>query len=412
MKWNLNLGDNTEYELPFDGRKSISILLGAGFSVPKGYPTGKVVNESLENFDQFPVDFSPAGELAISMDGQKPQFAICGQNQFQKHFIFCKRLIKKYSNLHGEFDYEEFFDFIKSKEIILTEYKKLSEDLIGEFDSYDNFVSGIKPIYNQMVSYVLRDGEGKTWYDGEPNQLGPIDGYDSFLRAIQKWSKDSIVNVHTLNHDLLFESFRRTEYLAGLISDGFDEYGSSYYGKLRMGNASYNVRLERYKARYNTPVRLYKLHGSLDYILYYRTVDNCILIPDNYVKLKEKMSPMDLMKARKSKIGYEKYPFAYHADFLTGSKSKIKRYDEPILFKKLFKRFHNNLHKAETLLIIGYGGKDIKINEMIQNHFDFRTKQVYIFDPYPSDALKEFASSVRGKVIEKSVSDFTLQDIK
>lgn len=179
-----------------------------------------------------------------------------------------------------------------------------------------------------------------------------------------------------------------------------------------MGNASYNVRLERYKARYNTPVRLYKLHGSLDYILYYRTVDNCILIPDNYVKLKEKMSPMDLMKARKSKIGYEKYPFAYHADFLTGSKSKIKRYDEPILFKKLFKRFHNNLHKAETLLIIGYGGKDIKINEMIQNHFDFRTKQVYIFDPYPSDALKEFASSVRGKVIEKSVSDFTLQDIK
>lgn len=80
MKWNLDLGNTTEYELPFDGRKSISILLGAGFSVPKGYPTGKVVNESLENFDQFPVDFSPAGELAISMDGQKKQFAICGQN--------------------------------------------------------------------------------------------------------------------------------------------------------------------------------------------------------------------------------------------------------------------------------------------------------------------------------------------
>ena len=87
-------------------------------------------------------------------------------------------------------------------------------------------------------------------------------------------------------------------------------------------------------------------------------------------------------------------------------------YCEPILFKKLFKRFHNNLHKAETLLIIGYGGKDTKINEMLQNHFDFEAKHVYIFDPYPSDALKEFASSVRAKVIEKSVSDFTMQDIE
>lgn len=411
MKLDVDFENEKKEEFPLEGRKSVSLLLGAGFSVPKGYPTGRVVNESLENFDKFPVDFSLAGELAISIDGH-PQFAICGLSQFQKHFLFCKRLIKKYSKLHGGFDYEEFFDFIKSRKVLLPDYEKLSEDLVDEFNSFQSFVSGIEPIYNQMVSYVLHDREGKTWYDREPNQLGPIDGYDGFLRAVQKWSEDFIVNVHTLNHDLLFESFRRTEYLAGLISDGFDEYGSPFYGRLRFENASYNVRLERYKSRYNTPVRLYKLHGSLDYILYYRTIENCILIPDNYVKMREKMSPLDLMKARNSKIGYEKYPFAYHADFLTGSKSKIKRYDEPILFKKLFKRFRNNLRNAEMLVIIGYGGKDIKINEMIHNHFDFKAKPVYIFDPYPSDALKEFASSVRTKVIEKSVSDLTLQDIE
>ena len=65
-KMELDLGDGYSREQPLAGRNSVSILLGAGFSVPKGYPTGKVVNESLENFDQFPVDFSPAGELAIS----------------------------------------------------------------------------------------------------------------------------------------------------------------------------------------------------------------------------------------------------------------------------------------------------------------------------------------------------------
>lgn len=390
-------------ETPLGERKSISFLLGAGFSVPKGYPTGKDVNDALENFDQFPIDFSPAGELTISMDGNTPQFSIYGQNQFQKFFTFCKRLIKKYTILHSGFDYEDFFDFIKSKEVFFPEYDILCNDLIDDFNNYQSFVWGIEQIYNQMVGYIIHDGEGLSWYDGEPNRLGFIEGYDGILNVIQSWSKDFIVNVHTLNHDMLFESFRRTEYLAGQISDGFDEYGSPYYGRLHLGNASYNVRLERYKARYNTPVRLYKLHGSLDYILYYRTIDNCILIPDNFVKLRQKMSPMDLMKARKNRMGYEKYPFAYHADFLTGSKHKIKRYSEPLLFSKLFKRFRNNLRKAEILVIIGYGGKDKKINEMIIEHFDFNKRPVFIFDPYPSDALIKLASSLNTNVIEKSV---------
>ena len=47
MKWNLDLGDDKKQTLPLAGRKSVSILLGAGFSVPSGYPTGGKVNEAL-----------------------------------------------------------------------------------------------------------------------------------------------------------------------------------------------------------------------------------------------------------------------------------------------------------------------------------------------------------------------------
>ena len=52
MKWNLDLGDNTTNEIPLDGRKSISFLLGAGFSAPMGYPIGNDMNESLLDFDE------------------------------------------------------------------------------------------------------------------------------------------------------------------------------------------------------------------------------------------------------------------------------------------------------------------------------------------------------------------------
>ena len=60
------------------GKKSISFLLGAGFSAPKGYPIGKKLNEELLNFDDSKLDFSPDGYLATSNDGTKPKFQIDG----------------------------------------------------------------------------------------------------------------------------------------------------------------------------------------------------------------------------------------------------------------------------------------------------------------------------------------------
>lgn len=74
MKWNLDLGDNTTNKIPLDGRKSISFLLGAGFSAPMGFPIGNDMNESLLDFDDSILDFAPCGSLATSTDGTKPTF--------------------------------------------------------------------------------------------------------------------------------------------------------------------------------------------------------------------------------------------------------------------------------------------------------------------------------------------------
>lgn len=388
------------------GRKSISILLGAGFSAPKGYPIGNGMNNGLLNFDDEDVDFSPSGELAISADGRKPQFQIDGvYNVHQKYFIFCKRLIKEYSIAYDEkFDYELFYDFIKSDEVKEKRYRVLCDDLLGEFESFENYLFNVPHIYNQMAEHLLKDREGKNRYDDEPFKINNVEGYNGFLNYLSQLNHEYIINVHTLNHDLLFESFNNTGYINGCISDGFDEYGSEYYGKLIHNNRTYHCRLERYTNRYNTAIRLFKLHGSLDYVPFYREVENGFMIPDRYVKIKWGMGAGDIMKSRKSKLGYNISPSEYHADFLTGTTSKIQRYNEPLLFRKLFKRFKKNLRQADKLIIIGYGCKDKGINEIIKEYFDYQHKPSFIVDKYAGDMVVEFGEEIKA-VLHKTDID-------
>ena len=380
---NLDLGNDKDF-IPFERRKSISILLGAGFSAPMGYPIGNELNDGLLNFDET-IYFAPCGSLACSNDGSKLTF----QNEdifnnHQKYFIFCMRLIQEYSKEHT-FDYEEFYDFIKGEDVKQEKYQRLCTDLLTDYENFDHYLFNIGHIYNQMVAHLLKDKNRKSWYDDEPFKQNYFDGYNGFLQYLSSLSEKFIVHVHTLNHDLLFESFNKTGMINGMISDGFDEYRSKYYGKLNYNNSTYYCRLERFTNRYNTPIRLYKLHGSLNYVPFYRQNKDGSMIKEKYVKIKWGIGPDNIMKERKSNAGYDLSPFEYHADFLTGTTSKIQRYNEPLLFRKLFKKFRKNLQNAEKLIIIGYGCKDLGINDMIKENFDYIHKPAFIIDPYAKE---------------------------
>ncbi len=401
MKYkDIDLGFNHITETPLPERKSISILLGAGFSAPKGYPIGNELNENLLNFEHKNVFFSPSGNLSICTNGFETEYQKNTKwNIHQKYFIFCKRLIKEYATAHdNNFDYEQFYDFIKSDEVKEKRYKVLCEDLLGEFESFENYIFNITHIYNQMTEYLLKDQNGKNHYDDEPFKINNVEGYNGFLKYLSQLSCKYIINVHTLNHDLLFESFNNTNYINGNVSDGFDEFGSEYYGKLMHDNRIYHCRLERYTGRYNTPIRLFKLHGSLDYVPFYKKVGNGCMVPDKYIKIKWGMGVDDIMKSRKHKTGYDVSAFVYHADFLTGTTSKIQRYNEPLLFKKLFKRFKKNLREAEQLIIIGYGCKDKGINEIIKENFDYQHKPSYIIDKYAGNQVVEFGKEINAVI--------------
>ena len=407
MMWKLDLGDEVSEKKPLGGRPTISILIGAGFSVPMGYPIGNRVNDILSNFDYNRIDISPAGELYNSRERSS-----IISTQYQRNLVFCGRMIDAYTKAQdGKFDYEEFFDFIHSKEIFEESYLRVSEGLVAENEDYHDYVYGLDNIFTQMVSHVIRDGNGEIWYDNKPNQIGFVKGYDTFLQVLSKWSDDYIVNVHTLNHDMLFESFNKTEYLSGKICDGFDEYGSEYYGVLTACQGRrYNVRLERYTARYNKPVRLYKLHGSFDYVFYYKSYGN-ILTPSICVKRRYGIDLKSLKRGIGSKMKYESFPFAYHSNFLSGVNTKVKHYNDKVLYCKLQKRFRNNLRTAKQLIIVGYGGKDEGINDAILDNYDYHIKPTIIIDPYPSDALIELKNKLGASLITKSISDISKSEL-
>lgn len=90
---------------------------------------------------------------------------------------------------------------------------------------------------------------------------------------------------------------------------------------------------------------------------------------------------------------------------MTGTTSKIQRYNEPLLFKKLFKRFKKNLRQAEKLIIIGYGCKDEGINEIIKEYFDYNHKQAFIIDKYAREMVSEFGKNINA-VLHKVDIDF------
>ncbi|MBR6161725.1 MAG: hypothetical protein IKQ75_07645 [Bacteroidales bacterium] len=384
-------------------RPNISIILGAGFSVPMGYPMGKDINNVLSHFDFNQTD--------ISMSGRLSRLNISNPQAYQSHCYveFCHRIIDTYITNRGFFDYEEFFDFIRSNEIFEQTYQDSTKDLISN-KNYGQFVFALNNILPQMIECVIKDKDGDIWYDNKPFHLGPVFEYDVFLQVLSRWSDDNTINVHTLNHDMVFESFDKTEYLSDKICDGFAIYGSKYFGELKTNEGRlYNVQLEYYTGKYDKPIRLYKLHGSLDYVMNWKQ-QNSVMVPDKCIKIRPDIDLTSIKHESTHREKFDEYQGTCHSYFLSGVTSKIKQYNNPF-FYNLHKQFHKNLSSSQKLVIIGYGGHDTGINEAIYKNFKHHNKTTIIVDPKPSPNLMLLKNNLEAKLIEKDISKISPSDL-
>lgn len=393
--------------------KSISILLGAGFSAPIGYPIGNDLNNLLLNCKNDNHVFCSSGTLVVMSDGSTPDIGYKTSYGFE--YDFCIRLIEYFNEIKGYFDYEEFYDFIKYELKENQEIENIGKPFLSPYhDTVKNLISGLINIYTQLVSYYLVDREGNKYYDNAGYMSGFIfPGYTGILNCLSKLGKDSIINIHTLNHDLFFERFNSSDWLKGELCDGFQELGSPYYGELDVNGRTYLCRLARYTGQYEKKYRLYKLHGSRDYGIFYGT-KGIISTPEIYIKTRFGIGFSELYKEKQNEdltYEYERCWINYHADFLTGTTSKINRYNEPILYKKLFEYFKQNLKDAELLVIIGYGGKDSEINQLLEDNFDYKNKSCIIIDPYPGIKVKELSQRIGAEIIQKHLDEICIEEI-
>jgi hypothetical protein len=147
------------------------------------------------------------------------------------------------------------------------------------------------------------------------------------------------------------------------MDDGFEEIGSKFFGELYDKYERYLVRLSRFTGRFDQRFCLYKLHGSIDQ--YWFQDDELSLI-----KLKRGVSPLKIFKECKKDgaLEYVNRPTDYFPDFLSGTTSKTKRYQEHY-YQNIIERFKRNLQASNILISIGYGFNDIGINQFVKDSF-------------------------------------------
>jgi hypothetical protein len=325
-------------------------------------------------------------------------------------------LIQYFNTVKGYFNYEEFYDFfnydaIGDPDVELYFHGKC----YGYERDLSELISSINNIYTQLVDHFLVDSNGESWYDNVAYRCGPYwTGYTGILDVLQTMARDHIVNIHTLNHDLFFESLNNSVWLQGELCDGFEELGSPYYGKLLVEGRRFKCRLQFYTGKYIKKFRLYKLHGSKDYGLYY--CKKCsVSTPEKYVKTRWGIGFNELYKETEDTEGnlvYERCLLNYHADFLTGTTSKIERYQEPLLFQTLFEHFRSNLLASSQLIIVGYGGRDKEINKMLLEYYDHEKKPCFIIDPFPGPDIRILKDKLSAKLIEKHLENILISDLE
>jgi len=67
-------------------------------------------------------------------------------------------------------------------------------------------------------------------------------------------------------------------------------------------------------------------------------------------------------------LEYVNHPTDYFPDFLSGTTSKIARYGDGH-YQIILDHFKKNLESSNTLITIGYGFNDPRINEFMQSSF-------------------------------------------
>jgi len=369
--------------------ENISFLLGSGFSVPADFPTTSKINERLRKIDASEICIHTSGDAWFLKNDKDPNsdWMRVDKRTFIQEFIefYCTSVL----NAPEEFHYETFYDYYHE----YLENHNYPTDLAQFFHNFiqrynlekqpSDLLFDFNMSYNQLIAHLL-EKPFKRCHLAKPYHPS----CDRFLNLVESLSGQFVVDFHSLNHDLYLEYLAYSDSMHANLNDGFEEFGSPYYGKLLAQNERYMVRLARFTNKYVQPFRLYKLHGGIDRY-WYESKDGTELI-----RLKWGLGKTDVHKEviENGEYKYDFRPLSYYPDFLSGTTYKTRQYSKGGYYPTIFKHFEQNLKSSNFLISIGYGFGDRVINEYITDTFlTSSSKILFIIDikePF-TDLLKQ-----------------------
>lgn len=387
--------------------KTISILLGSGFSVPDGMKTVKEINDFIVNLDETSFTINPDMTLKI---GKYPKSQYMSSIHLRDKWFFLAFIRWYIDTINSNFHYEDFFDFFTQYRIDGTNsnliepfFEKYKYNVLKSNDKIDgvkSYMSRFSDYFNQLLANLLQSS--KYYEDVELGNYPPFDDFTFFLSQLIK--SGITINTHSLNHDLLFEHIASKQYqLSKYFTDGYTDIDSDYYGNVNLQQSiskTYKVRLKYFTNEFTKPLRLFKLHGSVDTYIANLEVNNF-----DETRVKKDWGVNAIQKEITTDYGQKVYTDTYqstHPDILSGTISKIRHY-KMSYYKELQKHFSSNLNESHLLIVIGYGFQDDEINRVIQKDFLRHWKKMVVIDiKTPSSSL---VSDYNVTLIQKSIAE-------
>ncbi len=405
----------------------ISLLLGSGFSIPEGVPRTLSLNNSLSKITESEIIIHGSQKAGLLRGEQNPNSRI---NWIERMFV--QEFIEFYSAKESNnFNYEVFYDFYmgylrneKNKEAIeeFNHSFEVKHNLTGSSYSHDSKtnIRNFNRTFSQLLSDFLKSP--KYYDDGEAHSYH----YNSFINFIKETLLSYDIKIHSLNHDILFDWLgSKHPSLSEYFSDGFLLEGSPYYGNVYADfedgitkqriRKSYYAKLEQFANKFDKPLCLFKLHGSVSNKIVYTPLNNNVIIQPsegNFGRIKDNYSVSDYyMELPDDKIpnrlSMRELMDRVEPDILTGKTEKMFQYDAGY-YKLLFEHFKNNLTNSELLIVIGYGFQDDGINKRLEEYFLSKGKKMIVIDPFPPDT--DLTRKYKPFPVPKSIEYVTAED--
>lgn len=358
------------------------VILGAGFSIPAGFPSGNLLNQKFfKGLENKMLRMSSGEWTWDEYDSASSNNGRLNYDYLNISYLLSEFVEKHQTKTYRIFNYEEFYDwFIENfnNKLLIDELaEKVNRRLKSEFniDHSSNHIlkNPGSNEYRKMFesfNYLIGDLLGRSYRQEEEG-----DHYNPFIDYLISADNDD-VEIFSLNHDILLEYLLNQRDVK--FSDGFSTENSCIVGEN-------NEPLPCFQNLFTEKIKLYKIHGSLNYYRFEELIRDGVINrntgkywffkPGTYQNkhYAKRIDPQ-------TKKVVQDFNWNTVPQFLTG-KNKKEYFKDQHFYKEIYSHFRASFVNCDRAIIIGYSYADTHVNEIIKNAIDIDDFNVININP-------------------------------